>query len=171
MQKLLLTSGLVAVTSAVAFAQGKVRFENDSLHLVYLTTDTSRPASGNAMLAGVLPQLGGTTLSGVKLVADLFAGTSSTSLRFQQSTTFSATTFGTINSISVILGIIGAETQCFQAQIRDQLRRLPVTLRPTVITTGSRTSSQLVWRGRAPHTPPSFNTTVRRCQLGPMARL
>jgi hypothetical protein len=92
-------------------------------------------------------------------------------LRFQQSTTFSATTFGTINSISVILGIIGAETQCFQAQIRDQLRRLPVTLRPTVITTGSRTSSQLVWRGRAPHTPPSFNTTVRRCQLGPMARL
>jgi hypothetical protein len=78
MKKLLLTVTL-SLACVAAFAQGKVNFQNNSLHLVYWD-----PSSGGTN-AGQAYNLGD---RGYNLVIELWAGTSSTSLALQTTTDF-----------------------------------------------------------------------------------
>ena len=113
MKKLIFT--LTATLACVAaFAQGRINFVNDSIHLVYFTSDTNSLRAGDAALAGTGP----TTASA--LVADLFAGTSASSLTLQKSTTFSIVP-GKWTAANTILaaGIPGGVPQFFQVQIHD----------------------------------------------------
>src|SRR5438105_5601801 len=112
-----LTATLICVG---AFAQGKIAFKNDSVHLVYLTTDTALLKAADQSKAGGLPNAGGTLPSGVTLVADLYGGTSSAALVFQATTSFSATSLGVFNTVNVsATGVAGGTTGFFQVQIRD----------------------------------------------------
>jgi hypothetical protein len=79
MKKLILT---VTVTLACvgAFAQGKVRLENNSLHLLYFTTDTSHLLAADQALAGLATLSNGQGANGTTLAVDLWAGTSSGAL-------------------------------------------------------------------------------------------
>jgi len=119
MKKLVLTLTAISLASVAAFAQGKIRFVNDSTHLVYLTTDTARLAAGDQASAGKLPGAGGSLSGGITLVADLFGGTSSSALTLQSSTTFSASSLGTFNGVNVITTLAGGVPQFFQVQIRE----------------------------------------------------
>jgi hypothetical protein len=85
MKKTLLTLALVATTVA-AFAQGKVTFGNNSARLFVLDDDTTRLKAGDIASAGQ-PIPNGALPSGVTLVAGLYAGTSSSSMTLQSSTT------------------------------------------------------------------------------------
>jgi len=118
--KTLLALFVTAATFA-AFGQGKIRFDNDFLHLVYYTPDTSLLLPGDVGLAGqgvssgLMPG-GGSLL----LVADLYAGTSSASLSLVSTTTFGSLV-GMINSADVLLPVgLPAGTLFFQVQVRDQ---------------------------------------------------
>lgn len=89
MKKTLLTLALVAATVA-AFAQGKINFNNDTLHLVYFTTDQSSLVSGDSALAG-FGMASTTVIAGAPVIeADLWGGTASTALSLYKTTTFSA---------------------------------------------------------------------------------
>jgi hypothetical protein len=72
--------------AASVLAQGKVRFVNDSLHLVYWTTDQSGLRQGDYGLAGQAYELG---QAGVTFAIELWAGTVAASLRPVASTSFS----------------------------------------------------------------------------------
>jgi hypothetical protein len=84
MKKLLLTVTL-CLACAAAFAQGKVRLVNDSLHLVYFTTDTARLGAADGALAGQAYTLGN---GGQTLRIELWSGTASTSLSLVGTTDF-----------------------------------------------------------------------------------
>jgi len=110
---------LVTAATFAAFGQGKTRFENDSLHLVYYTPDTTLLRAADAPLAGqgvssVLMPLS------VQLVADLYVGTSSSSLSLISSTVF-GTQAGRISGANVLLplGMPGGSQLWFQVQVRD----------------------------------------------------
>jgi hypothetical protein len=119
MKKLLvtLTATLICVG---AFAQGKVQFANDSLHLIYYSTDAGGLRPGDSALAGK-GVFGGAMPGGVTLVADLYVGSNSTSLVFAKSTTFSAVTKGRIVNANVDLPAPFAANipWTFQVQVRD----------------------------------------------------
>jgi len=88
MKKVVLTL-TASLACLAAFAQGKISFQTDSLHLAYYTTG---PNAGQAISSANLPSGG--------LMADLYMGSSSTSLFLYSSTTFSATP-GKWNTASV----------------------------------------------------------------------
>jgi hypothetical protein len=127
MKKLILS--LFAVGwNIVALAQGKVFFGNDSLHLYYMNPYAVLAA--DAAIAGQPVPLGGVLPSGKTLVVDLYAGTSSGSLFFYSTTTFSSITPGRQETLGVTLNdpdgagpataIPGGATPAyFQVQIRD----------------------------------------------------
>jgi len=118
MKKLLVTA-TATLACLAAFAQGKVQFANDSLHLIYFSTDGNlRPADASKAGTGVY---GGNMPAGVTLVADLYAGTSSSSLALISTTTFNAVSKGRIVNATVDLpaGLPGGTPQTFQVQIRD----------------------------------------------------
>jgi len=118
MKKLVLTV-VASLACVAAFAQGRITFGNDSLHLVYFTTDSSGLLAADAALAGTGPTSAGTT-SGKTLVADLFAGTSSTALSLVQSTSFQATPGRWVNANTILPApIVGGVPQFFQVQVRD----------------------------------------------------
>jgi hypothetical protein len=102
---------LLTIAGATAFGQGKVAFANDSLHLVYYGGYT--PLAGQGVSSGLMP-------AGVTLVADLYAGSSSTSLSLVSTTAFSVTV-GRFASINTVLptGMPGGTAYFFQVQIRD----------------------------------------------------
>jgi hypothetical protein len=112
MKKVVLTL-TASLACLAAFAQGKISFQTDSLHLAYYTTG---PNAGQAITAGN---------GGTNLMADLYMGTSSTSLFLYSSTTFGATP-GKWNTASVQANsnaggapsIIGGTTVFVVAQIR-----------------------------------------------------
>jgi hypothetical protein len=117
MKKLVLTV-TAALACVGAFAQGKLQLATDGTHLIYYNPDPSF-ASGqmtsNAVYAANMP-------SGVTLVADLYGGTSSTSLTLISTTTFSAAAPGKITSANVTFSnplINGGQTGWFQLQVRD----------------------------------------------------
>src|SRR4051812_32906695 len=85
MKKLLIVAAgsLVCLT---AIAQGKIGFATDSLHLVYYRPGAGYGLDGTAVSSGNMPGGGG-----LALVADLYMGTSSSSLYLYSSTTFSST--------------------------------------------------------------------------------
>lgn len=89
MKKLVLTVTL-SMACIGAFAQGKIAFSTDTLHLVYFTTDTTHLAPGDTALAGRgLYKKNVTTLAGAPALAvDLYAGTTSSSLSLISSTGF-----------------------------------------------------------------------------------
>jgi hypothetical protein len=115
MKKTLLTLALVAA-SVAAFAQGKVTFGNDSLHLFtlgqVLPGDTAGPI-------GVSP-----LPSGRSLIAILYAGTSAGSMTLQTSYVLDANNWGPTEGRMVSRGIIlagvpGAAVGTFNIVISD----------------------------------------------------
>lgn len=121
MKKLLLT--LTAMLACVAaFGQGRVSFNNDTLHLVYFTTDPSGLAPGDAALAGQ-PMYGATTIAGSPLlVADLYSASTSGGLVLVKSTTFTnSVSAGKWSPASTTLpiGEPSGQTAFFQIQIHD----------------------------------------------------
>jgi hypothetical protein len=124
MKKTLLTMALVA-TSIAAFGQGHVAFVNDSVHLFVLGNNvlTADAAYANQPISNTLP-------SGVTLVAGLYAGTSSSSLALQTSTTAltgtGAPSPGRMAQRNTILnGIVGSVPQWFQIVIYDSTDLTP----------------------------------------------
>lgn len=126
MKKTLLTLALVA-TSVAAFAQGKVLFGNDSLHLFVIGNALPADAAfGGGAVAGSVGSISTTNAplpSGVTLVAGLYAGTSSSSLTLQSTTTILSGTGlpqpGRMANRNTILNIAGAAPQFFQIAIWD----------------------------------------------------
>jgi hypothetical protein len=119
MKKLILTV-TASLACLAAFAQGKINFGNDSLHLVYYTTDTSGLRGGDASLAGAGVS-SALYPAGVTLVADLYAGTSAGSLALVSTTSFGVQVgrFASIASLTLPAGLAGGVAQTFQVQIRD----------------------------------------------------
>ena len=76
---------ILFLTATQALAQGKILLVNDSLHLVYWTTDTSRLFPQDAGLAGHAYVLGDGNQT---LTIELWAGTSSSALSLVASTDF-----------------------------------------------------------------------------------
>jgi hypothetical protein len=104
--------------NCVCFGQGKAHFLNDSLHLVYFTTDVSslRPADQAVAGQGVTSAA---TPSSVTFVADLFAGTASSALSLKATTPFSSVV-GKFTPTNVILqNIPGGSPAYFEIQVRD----------------------------------------------------
>jgi hypothetical protein len=111
MKRLILTVA-ASLACVAAFAQGKISFANDSVHLVYYGSSAGS-LSGQAVSSGNMPL-------GVTLVADLYGGTSSSSLTLQTTTTFSVTAgrFATVNFTTPSAGPAGT-ANFFQVQVRD----------------------------------------------------
>jgi len=110
---------LLSTATLAAFGQGKAFFANDSLHLVYYTPDTTLLRAVDAGLAsqgvssGLMP-------SGVTLLADLYVGTTSTSLSLISSTVFSATVGRWLGvNVNLLGGMPGGLPLYFQVQVRD----------------------------------------------------
>src|SRR5258705_6914117 len=119
MKKLVLTL-TATLACAAAFAQGKVAFANNSLHLVYYSTDSSRLRAQDAALSG--QGVSSTLLPpGITLVADLYVGTSASSLSLLSTTTFgpSAGAYTLANIILPSPAFPGNVATTFQVQIRD----------------------------------------------------
>ncbi len=114
MKKLILAL-LVVVTSLAAFAQGKIMFANDSMHLYYM--GYTLPA--DATLWGQPVPLNGVLPSGATLLVDLYGGTSPGSLALITTTTFSSTIPGRQNIVNLNSGLPGGSPAFFQVQIRD----------------------------------------------------
>jgi len=107
-----------------AFAQGRVSFQTDSLHLAYYDPSVGGALGGNAISSANQP-------AGINLVADLYMGTSSSSLNLYSSTGFSAAP-GKWNTVSVTANnppaAIAGGTQVFiVTQIRDAAFAAPST--------------------------------------------
>jgi hypothetical protein len=114
MKKTLLT--LTATLAALAaFAQGKVGFQNDSLHLVYYDNTTGSLA-GKTVYDTQMP-------AGTTLVADLYMGTASASLSFYSSTSFGGTALGpgkwNPTSVTANNPFVASGHVFVQVQIRD----------------------------------------------------
>jgi hypothetical protein len=106
-----------------AFAQGKVTFLNDSLHLVYFCPDPSGLVPADAALAG--QGVTNITPSGLTLVVDLYQGTSSTSLGFLSSTTIGNSVAGHFGPATVVVGVAAPGTQFYQVQVHDNSSAFP----------------------------------------------
>jgi len=103
MKKLILTC-TVALACVGAFAQGKVRFVNDSVHLLYFTTDASKLATSDQALAGQATLSNGQGATLATLAVDLWAGTSSSTLaKVSQTSITTGGLGGTFNGANVAL--------------------------------------------------------------------
>lgn len=116
---------LVTITATLvclgALAQGRVNFNNDSLHLVYYTTDSSGLAPGDAGLAGRGPYSTNSP-AGATLFADLYSGTAANSLALVKSTTFTgsfAEGRWTAAATTLPSGQPAGGTTFFQVQVYD----------------------------------------------------
>jgi len=158
MKKTFLT---IAATLAcvAAFAQGKISFQNDSVHLVYYDSSTGGALSGKGVNSDNMP-------AGVTLVADLYMGTSSSSLNLYSTTSFGATVAGPgkWNAASVLASspFIGGGTSVFVVtQIRDSSFAAPAQWTPATAPFGTYygTSQEFTYTlGSAPTYPPMWNT-------------
>jgi hypothetical protein len=121
MKKLILTC-TVALACVGAFAQGKVRFVNDSLHLVYFTTDTTHLLAADQALAGQGTLSNGQGANGQTLAADLWVGTSSSGLTKTATTSFTTGGLaGTFTGANVAMAspFNNPLTYFFQVQVYD----------------------------------------------------
>jgi len=124
MKKVVLTL-TASLACLAAFAQGKISFQTDTLHLVYFQ-DVAGHSNGEAIYLGNMP---GTAT----LVADLYMGTSSGSLFLYSSTTFTATpgkwastsVQATANSVTGAPAVAGGTTVFVVTQIRDAASAAP----------------------------------------------
>jgi hypothetical protein len=104
---------IVGLAGLSAFAQGRMRFETDSLHLVYYDPEASGGLGGQPVSPSTMPP-------GVTLVADLYVGTSSSSLSLYSTTTFNSSVPGEWNSLNLIVPTIPGGTSVYVVtQIRD----------------------------------------------------
>jgi hypothetical protein len=104
---LLLTLGM----ATPALGQGKVNFQNNSLHLVYWSPGGGTAYSGHAYLLGD---------GGYQLSIELWAGTSSTSLSLQATTDFAnQSSPGTWAGRNVVMPSVGAGIDFFDIRIHD----------------------------------------------------
>jgi hypothetical protein len=131
MKRLVLTAA-ATLACVAAFAQGRISFQTDSLHLAYFD-----PSVGGA--------LGGTAVGGLNigtqpaLVADLYIGTSSGSLSLITSTTFSSTSAGKWNSVSITMpsGYPGGSTVFIVTDVHDAGKTGPATIDPAALQAGA----------------------------------
>lgn len=115
--KKLLTTAAASLACLAAFAQGRVQFLTDSLHLVYY--NPGLPNYGGVNLGGQ-PVWGSNMPPGVTLVADFYLGSGSSSLSLITSTTFSGTAPGKWSIYNYQApGIPGGSTVYMLTQIRD----------------------------------------------------
>jgi len=100
--KKLIVALTVSLTCLGAFAQGKISFQTDSLHLAYYANTAPQDAAlaSNGVSSVLMPL-------GVTLVADLYLGTDSHNLLYWKTTSFS-TTPGKWNTANVSSGANGA---------------------------------------------------------------
>jgi len=134
MKKFILTAA-AALACVGAFAQGKILFATDSLHLVYYDSSAGSLA-GSGVFAGNMP-------AGVNLVADLYMGTSSSALSLYSTSTFSAAP-GKWNSLQVLANnpfINGGTSVFVEVQVRDQSVAAPAIFTGAPIGTYYGTSS------------------------------
>ena len=104
---LLLTLGM----ATTILAQGKVNFQNNSLHLVYWDPSPGAPFAGHAYLLGD---------GNYAFTIELWAGTSSTSLSLQATTDFSGQSSpGTWPGRNVQMPTVGAGLDFFDIRIHD----------------------------------------------------
>lgn len=122
MKKLFVTLAISAACVG-AFAQGKVLFANDSLHLVNMGMDSNRLKPADVASAG-LPApwaaVGGALPSGTTLIAGLYAGQNASSLNLLTSVPISGSAgFGRITSLSYILPapFVGGVSAFFQVKV------------------------------------------------------
>jgi hypothetical protein len=101
--------------SVQAFAQGKTRFNNDSLHLVYWTTDSNQLYLADRGLAG---QAYDVLQGSVPLGVELWAGTSSASFALVALSDFNLqTTPGYFADRHVIMPLPGGTGALFQIRL------------------------------------------------------
>jgi len=129
MKKLVLT--LTATLAAVgAFAQGRVQFGNDALHLVYFDSSVPGKTNGEAVWTGQSENV----INGVPItfMSDFYVGTSSSSLALASSTVFNSTSPGKSGSINFqVPGVAGGSTVFIVQQVRDAAFAAPLTWAPT----------------------------------------
>jgi len=119
MKKLFVTI-LTSVACVSAFAQGKVLFGNDSLHLVTLGTDVSHLKTADQASAGLAaPWNTGTLPSGTALVAGLYAGTTAGSLNLLTTVAITGSLgAGRIQNVSYVApGFAGGVGAFFQVKV------------------------------------------------------
>jgi hypothetical protein len=103
---------MVSLFSLTAFAQGKIGFINDSLHLCYYDFGSFGGLGGQAIYSGNTPP-------GISFSADLYIGTSSSALSLISSTTFSSNP-GRWNQVDVMVpGVPGGTSVFVTTVIRD----------------------------------------------------
>jgi hypothetical protein len=136
MKKIVLTVA-ASVACVAAFAQGKISFQTDSVHLAYYDS-TAGALAGTAVYSGNMP-------AGDNMVADLYMGTSSSALFLYSSSTFSATP-GKWSALSVAANanvstgasaIPGGTVVFVLAQVRDTNGVASSTLSGTQIQDGA----------------------------------
>jgi len=113
MKKLILTL-TASLACVAAFAQGKISFQTDSLHLAYYggVKASDSALAGTGVDSANMP-------GGVTLVADLYVGTSSTALSLISSTGFGGTP-GKWSAVSALVpGVAGGTAVFVVAQVRD----------------------------------------------------
>jgi hypothetical protein len=125
MKKLLITMAATLVCVG-AFAQGKIGFATDGIHLAYFSTDTAKLNTGDSALGGRgLYTVTISSLAGApSLVADLWAGTSATTLaKVSSAPSWSAVAEGRWTGVNTILPSTPAfpagTVAFFQVQIHD----------------------------------------------------
>jgi len=135
MKKLVLTCA-ATLAAVAAFAQGRVQFGNDSLHLVYFDSSVAGKTNGEAVWTGG----GESTINGTPytFLADYYLGTSSSSLSLVSSTTFNSTSPGKPSLANYSApGIAGGTTVYIVEAVRDSGGVAAATLTPAQIASGA----------------------------------
>jgi len=110
MKKVVLTL-TASLACLAAFAQGKISFQNDSTRLAYYDSTVGSAFASNGVSSTGTP-------NGATFMADLYMGTTSTSLQLISSTTFGAVP-GKWTATSIIAPWGGGTTVFIVAQVRD----------------------------------------------------
>lgn len=119
MKTKLITFAIILSSTIASFAQGKISFANDSLHLYYWSPVIGNFLTGDEGLAGTAA-LNVPTPSGRSLGVSLYGGTSAGSLSLLASTTLSATLPGQQDVMNLTLpGFPGGTPAFFQIRIQD----------------------------------------------------
>jgi len=108
MKKLVLTVA-ASVACVAAFAQGKISFQNDTVHLAYYDS-TAGSLAGTTVYTANQP-------AGVTMLADLYMGTTSSALQLITTTSFSASP-GKWTSTSITAPWAAGTTVFIIAQVR-----------------------------------------------------
>jgi len=127
MKKLVLTVA-ASVACVAAFAQGKISFQNDTVHLAYYDSSAGALA-GTTVYSANMPV-------GSTLVADLYMGTTSGALSLVTSAGFSASP-GKWTSANVTAPYAAGTTVFLIAQVRDNGVAAEATLDGTTIQGGA----------------------------------